>query len=71
MWVVGEAVSAREYQVFYLLVDGTRAKEIGARLDLSPKTVNTYRVNLMRKLGIHNIADLIKFAIERELTAAQ
>src|SRR5579862_535067 len=44
-----EALSAREYQVFTLLVEGVRAKEIAARLDLSPKTVDTYRASLMRK----------------------
>ena len=45
-------LSPREYQVFSLLVEGTRPKEIGARLGLNPKTIDTYRVNLMRKLGI-------------------
>jgi DNA-binding NarL/FixJ family response regulator len=62
-------LSPREYQVFCLLVDGTRPKEIGARLSLNPKTIDTYRVNLMRKLGIHDVAGLVKFAIQRELTS--
>jgi DNA-binding NarL/FixJ family response regulator len=43
-----DALSAREYQVFTLLVEGIRAKEIAARLELSPKTVDTYRASLMR-----------------------
>lgn len=64
-----EALSAREYQVFSLLVDGLRAKEIAARLDLSPKTVDTYRASLMRKLDIHDVAGLVKFAIQRNLTS--
>jgi DNA-binding NarL/FixJ family response regulator len=63
-----ESLSAREYQVFSLLIDGIRAKEIAARLDLSPKTVDTYRSSLMRKLDIHDVAGLVKFAIQRELT---
>ncbi len=62
-----ESLSAREYQVFTLLVDGIRAKEIAARLELSPKTVDTYRASLMRKLDIHDVAGLVKFAIHREL----
>src|SRR6266852_5793411 len=37
-----DSLSAREYQVFSLLVDGIRAKEIAARLELSPKTIDTY-----------------------------
>jgi DNA-binding NarL/FixJ family response regulator len=64
-----EGLSSREYQVFTLLIDGIRAKEIAARLDLSPKTVDTYRASLMRKLDIHDIAGLVKFAIQRDLTS--
>ena len=44
------ALSPREYQVFSLFVEGTRAKEIGARLCLNPKTIDTYHANLIRKL---------------------
>ncbi len=66
-----EALSAREYQVFTLLVEGIRAKEIAARLELSPKTVDTYRASLMRKLDIHDVAGLVKFAIHRDLTSTR
>jgi DNA-binding NarL/FixJ family response regulator len=66
-----EALSAREHQVFSMLVDGVRAKEIAARLELSPKTVDTYRSSLMRKLDIHDVAGLVKFAISRELTSTR
>jgi len=66
-----ETLSAREYQVFTLLVEGIRAKEIAARLELSPKTVDTYRASLMRKLDIHDVAGLVKFAIQRDLTSAR
>jgi DNA-binding NarL/FixJ family response regulator len=65
-----EALSAREHQVFSLLVEGVRAKEIASRLYLSPKTVDTYRASLMRKLDIHDVAGLVKFAIQRDLTSA-
>jgi DNA-binding NarL/FixJ family response regulator len=63
------ALSPREHQVFSLLVEGTRAKEIGARLGLNPKTIDTYRANLMRKLDIHDVAGLVRFAIQRDLTS--
>jgi DNA-binding NarL/FixJ family response regulator len=66
-----DALSSREHQVFRLLVDGLRAKEIAARLELSAKTVDTYRASLMRKLDIHDLAGLVKFAIQRNLTAVQ
>lgn len=62
-----ETLSSREFQVFRLLVEGIRAKEIAARLELSPKTIDTYRASLMRKLDIHDVAGLVKFAIQREL----
>lgn len=62
-----EALSSREFQVFSLLVEGVRAKEIAARLSLSPKTVDTYRSSLMRKLDIYDVAGLVKFAIQRDL----
>ncbi|HYP13855.1 MAG TPA: response regulator transcription factor, partial [Bryobacteraceae bacterium] len=41
-----ETLSSREFQVFRLLVEGIRAKEIAARLELSPKTIDTYRASL-------------------------
>jgi DNA-binding NarL/FixJ family response regulator len=66
-----ELLSAREYQVFTLLVEGIRAKEIAARLELSPKTVDTYRASLMRKLDIHDVAGLVRFAIQRDLVSTR
>jgi DNA-binding NarL/FixJ family response regulator len=66
-----EMLSSREFQVFSLLVEGIRAKEIAARLSLSPKTVDTYRSSLMRKLDIHDVASLVKYAIRRDLANAQ
>lgn len=64
-------LSSREQQVFTMLIEGIRAKEIAARLQLSPKTVDTYRASLMRKLNIHDVAGLVKFAIRRNLTALE
>lgn len=66
-----DSLSSREFQVFSLLVEGVRAKEIAARLSLSPKTVDTYRSSLMRKLDIHDVAGLVKFAIRRDLADVQ
>jgi len=62
-----DSLSAREHQVFILLIEGVRAKEIANRLQLSPKTVDTYRASLMRKLDIHDVASLVRFAIHRDL----
>jgi DNA-binding NarL/FixJ family response regulator len=61
-------LSPREIEVFSYLVNGLRAKDIADLLEISPKTVDTYRASLMRKLNIHDLVGLVKFAIERNLT---
>ncbi len=62
------ALSPREIEVFSYLVNGLRAKDIADLLAISPKTVDTYRASLMRKLNVHDLVGLVKFAIERNLT---
>jgi DNA-binding NarL/FixJ family response regulator len=64
-------LSRRERDVFFHLVNGLRAKEIANMLDISPKTVDTYRASLMRKLNIHDLVGLVKFAIEHGLTTTK
>jgi DNA-binding NarL/FixJ family response regulator len=61
-------LSPREMEVFSYLVNGMRAKDIADLLNISPKTVDTYRASLMRKLNVHDLVGLVKFAIERNLT---
>jgi DNA-binding NarL/FixJ family response regulator len=60
-------LSKREYEVFSFLVDGIRPKDIAKLLEISPKTVDTYRANIMRKLEVDGIAGLVRFAIQRNL----
>jgi DNA-binding NarL/FixJ family response regulator len=60
-------LSKREYEVFSFLVDGIRPKDIAKMLEISPKTVDTYRANIMRKLEVDGIAGLVRFAIQRNL----
>ena len=62
-------LSPREMEVFSYLVNGLRAKDIAELLEISPKTVDTYRASLMRKLNVHDLVGLVKFAIERNLTS--
>jgi DNA-binding NarL/FixJ family response regulator len=63
------SLSPREMEVFSYLVNGLRAKDIADLLEISPKTVDTYRAGLMRKLNVHDLVGLVKFAIERNLTS--
>src|ERR1700684_839073 len=60
-------LSKREYEVFSFLVDGMRPKDIAKMLEISPKTVDTYRANMMRKLEVDGVAGLVRFAIQRNL----
>lgn len=62
-------LSPRETEVFSYLVNGMRARDIAERLEISPKTVDTYRASLMRKLKVHDLVGLVKFAIERKVTS--
>lgn len=63
------SLSQREYEVFTYLVKGVRPKDIASMLSISPKTVDTYRASLMRKLNVRDLVELVKFAIERKLTS--
>lgn len=63
-------LSAREREVLQLIAEGRSTKEIGADLGVSVKTVETFRQNLMRKLGLDSVADLTKYAIREGLTQA-
>ena len=58
-------LSAREREVLQLLAEGRTGTEIAQRLSLSPKTVETYRARLVEKLGIRDVAGLVRFAIQR------
>jgi two-component system response regulator EvgA len=58
-----ERLTARELDVFRLLAQGRRAKEIGVELGISAKTVETYRARIMLKLNAGNLVDLVKAAI--------
>jgi len=63
-----EQLSPREREVLQLVVEGKSSTEIAACIHLSPKTVDTYRSRIMGKLGVHDFASLIRFAIEHGLT---
>jgi DNA-binding NarL/FixJ family response regulator len=66
-----DLLSAREREVLQLVVEGQSSAEIAVRLSLSPKTVETYRVRLMRKLNLRDLPALIRFSIQHGLTPLQ
>ena len=63
-----ERLSGRERQVMQLVVDGHTSAQVGERLGLSSKSVDTYRSRLMAKLGIEDLPSLVKFALRHGLT---
>ena len=66
-----ERLSSRERQVLQLLAEGHSVSEIAATLSLSPKTVETYRARMMEKLGIYELAGLVRFAIQHGVTTLE
>ena len=65
---LGEStVSPREKEILQLLAEGKSNKDISDLLNLSIKTVETHRSNIMRKLGFHNITDLVLYAVRNHL----
>jgi DNA-binding NarL/FixJ family response regulator len=65
------SLSSREREILQLVAEGKTSAEIAALLFISPKTVDTYRSRLMEKLGLKDLAGLIKFAIQQGLTALE
>ena len=63
-------LSDREFEVLQALAEGRPIKAIAARMAVSPKTVTTYRGRLLQKLGLHSNADLVRYALEHRLVAA-
>lgn len=61
------SLNPMEMEIFRYVVNGLRAKDMADRLDISPMTVNNHRTRLMRKLGVHDLVALVKFAIDRNL----
>ncbi len=59
-----EQLSPREREILQLVAEGKTSQEIAERLSISPKTVDTYRSRLMRKIGVEDVAGLVKFAIQ-------
>jgi len=64
-------LTARERQILQLLVEGKSVKEIGIHLHISPKTADATRRKMMNKLGITNLADLVRYAVREGLTSVE
>ena len=59
-----ELLTRREKEICCLIATGATSKQIAEDLDISYRTVQTHRANLMEKLGLHNAAEVVKFAMD-------
>jgi two-component system, NarL family, response regulator NreC len=60
-----ETLSEREREVFQLIAEARSNKEVAVMLDISPATVETHRARILQKLDIHNVAELVLYAVRR------
>jgi DNA-binding NarL/FixJ family response regulator len=63
----GTHLSQREREILQVLAEGKSNKEAATALDISVKTVETHRANVMRKLSLHSLSDLTRYAIRNKL----
>ena len=62
-----DKLTPREREILQLVAEGNTTKEVAAKLDISVKTADTHRTNVMSKLDIHDVAGLTRFAIQQGL----
>ena len=62
-----DKLTAREREILQLIAEGNTTKEVAAKLDISVKTADSHRTNVMGKLDIHDVASLTRFAIQQGL----
>lgn len=67
--VAAPRLARREREVLRLIAEGSRSSEIAAQLDISLATVEVHRRNIMRKLDLHSVVDLTKYAIREGMVA--
>jgi DNA-binding NarL/FixJ family response regulator len=60
-------LTSREREVVQLLAEGTSTKEVACHLNLSVKTAETHRSNIMRKLGLHSVSELVLYAVRNNI----
>jgi DNA-binding NarL/FixJ family response regulator len=61
------SLTPRERQIVQLLAEGRSTKEVACHLNLSVKTAETHRSNIMRKLGLHSVSELVLYAVQNNI----
>jgi DNA-binding NarL/FixJ family response regulator len=65
-----ERLTSREREIVQLLSEGKSSKEAASVLGISIKTAETHRANIMRKLGIHSVSELVRYAVRNQIVEA-
>jgi DNA-binding NarL/FixJ family response regulator len=65
-----DSLTPRQREVVQLLAEGKSSKEVAVTLDLSVKTAETHRANIMRKLDLHSISELVRYAVRNNIVQA-
>jgi DNA-binding NarL/FixJ family response regulator len=65
--LVSDHLTSREREIVQLVAEGKSSKEIADFLEISVKTAETHRANIMRKLDVHNVSDLVRYAVRNQI----
>jgi DNA-binding NarL/FixJ family response regulator len=64
---IGDRLTSREREIVQLLSEGKSSKEVASVLSISVKTAETHRANIMRKLEIHSVSELVRYAVRNQI----
>jgi len=64
---VGDRLTSREREIVHLLSEGRTSREVASALSISVKTAETHRSNIMRKLEMHSVSELVRYAVRNQI----
>jgi DNA-binding CsgD family transcriptional regulator len=65
--LIGNRLTPREREIVQLLAEGKSSKEVASFLGISVKTAGTHRANIMRKLDLHSVSELVLYAVRNQI----
>jgi DNA-binding NarL/FixJ family response regulator len=68
--VLRNRLTPREREIVQLLAEGKSSKEVAVALNISVKTAETHRANIMRKLELHSVSELVRYAVKNQIIEA-
>src|SRR5579864_1581975 len=68
--LVSDRLTSREREIVQLLAEGKSSKEVASSLGISVKTAETHRANIMRKLELHSVSELVRYAVRNQIVEA-